>query len=358
MPYKYNPDSRNLGEYLFRSTPYPNTTINGSWDLVGSAYSKTKGLLLEKDFAEGRWRNDVLLSLSDEVYPLNDVSLAYVTSFKLGPLELGAGVNLYGILPTRPSLSTPENVYNSYFTHDNTVYYGDDLYYAQAGKYFEVEAVKLRAAGDTAKAIAYESINAGFVAKGKLVDSLNKADTVGAATRLDRSYYTYQGTLLMGRASLDLGSFLGEGVDWKLYGELDVLGWKNYPIFFENRNERMPAMVGMSVPVFGLLDYLAVEVEYWRNRYPIVNVKSLEDGLPKVDYNLMSPRIDITRPYTKDDFKWSVSTARTVGKYFTVLAQAANDHTRPIRYDFSPYKYETMLDQSAWYYLLRLQVTL
>ena len=361
MPYKYNPDSRNLGEYLFRSTPYPNTTINGSWDLINSSYSKTKGILVEKDAFDGKWKNDFLMSLSDEVFPLNDMSLAYVTSMAFGPLELGAGVNFYNVLPSSPSLSTPENRYNSYFEYNKEVLYGDDLYYAQTGKYFEVEAARRRALGtaaDSAAAAGLDAINAGYVAKGKLVDSLNKADTAGAATRLDRSHYTYKGTLLMGRASLNLGSLIGEKVDLKLYGEMDVLGVKNYPIFFENRSERMPFMVGMTVPTFGLLDYLAFEVEYWQNRYPVVNVKALEDGLPKVDYNVMSPKIDISKPYTKDDYKWSVSTRKSLGRYFTVDLQAANDHTRPIRYDFSPYKYETMLDLDAWYYVLRLQVNM
>ncbi len=358
MPYKYNPDSRNLGEYLFRSTPYPTTTINGSWDLINSSYSKTKGILIEKDFMDGMWKNDFLITLSDEVYPLNDVSLAYVTSLKLGPVELGAGVNFYGLLPASPSLSTPKSIYNSYFTYQGTTYYGDDLYYDQLAKYFEVDAAKRLAAGDAAGAAADSVIIAKYKATGDLVDSLNMADTVTGGPRQSRTNYTYQGTLVMGRASLDIGSFLGEGVDWKLYGEVDVLGWKNYPIFFEKRSERMPIAFGMSIPTFGLLNHLNIEGEYWKNPYPIINVKALQDGLPKVDYNVMSPKIDISKPYTKDDFKWSVTGSRAVGQYFTVDAQVANDHTRPIRFDFSPYKYETMLDPSAWYYILRVQVAM
>jgi hypothetical protein len=358
MPYKYNPDSRNLGEYLFRSTPYPATTINGSWDLISSSYSKTKGVLVEMDFLDGKWKNDFLMSISDEVFPLNDMSLAYVTSLEMGALEIGAGVNFFHALPTSPSLSTPKSVYNSYFEYQGTTYYGDDLYYDQVGKYYEAEAVKMRARGDTVGAAAFEAINADYKAKGNLVDSLNINDTITGVKKLDRSYYTYQGILMMGRASLDIGSWIGEGVDFKVFAEVDLLGWQNYPIFFENRSERMPMMFGVSLPTMGLLDYLTVEAEYWKNRYPIINVKALEDGLPKVDYNLMSPTIDISKPYTKDDLKWSVATQKSIGRYFTVSGQIANDHTRPIRYDFSPYKYDTMLDSKAWYYILRLQVNM
>jgi hypothetical protein len=139
---------------------------------------------------------------------------------------------------------------------------------------------------------------------------------------------------------------------------VDVLGWTNYPIFFENRSERMPLMVGLTLPTMGLLDHFTIEAEYWKNYYPIMTVKTLDEGLPKIDYGQMSPKIDISQPYTKDDLKWSVSTAKTVGQYFTIYGQVANDHTRPIRFDFTPYKYDTMLDPGAWYYILRLQVNM
>jgi hypothetical protein len=366
MPYKYNPDSRNLGEYLFRSTPYPSTTINGSWDLINSSYTSTKGVLIEKDLFENKWKNDFIISLTDEVFPLNDINLAYVTSFQLGLLDIGAGVNFNNILPNSPALSTPEKKFNSYFTHNGVVYSGDDLYYKQAGKFFAGSAKKLRdaksaTAADSIEANRLDLIDTSYIVKGNLVDSINKADTVGALNRPKRDYYTFKGTLLMGRASLNLGSLISDKFDLKLYSEVDVLGWTNYPIFYENRSERMPLMAGITLPTFGLLDNLAIEMEYWKNRYPIINYKTLQNGLPIVNYDAMnSPAksIDITVPFTADDFKWSISSKKSIGKYFSVDAQIANDHTRPIRFDFSPYKYDTMLDSKAWYYILRLQINM
>jgi hypothetical protein len=361
MPYKYSPDSKNLGEYLFRSEPYPTTTINGSWDLINSSYSKVKGLLFEKDFLDGKWKNDFLLTLSDEVHPLNDLSIAYITSLKMGPLEVGAGVNFYHLLPASPSITTPESPLNSYITYQGKTYSGDGLYYQQIGLYYADRSSKRLAAKDTAGWAADSLVNLSWKAVGTRIDSLNhaeKVDSLAPGTNLNRQYYTFKGTLLMGRASLDIGSLIGDNVDLKLFGEVDVLGWTNYPIFFEKRSERMPLMLGMTVPTMGLLDNLTLEVEYWKNYYPIMSVKTIEEGLPKVDYGQMSPKIDISQPYTKDDLKWSVSAARKVGEYFTLYGQVANDHTRPIRYDFSPYKYETMLDPGAWYYVLRMQVSM
>ena len=356
MPYKYNPDSRNLGEYLFRSTPYPNTTINGSWDYVNSSYSKTKGILVEKDLFEGKWKNDVILSLSDEVYPLNDLSLAYTTSFTMGIVDLGAGVNFKNLIANSPSITTRKSPFNSYFTYQGKTYYGDDTYYKQIATFFKDDAAKRTLAGDATGAAASTALETGYNRDAFVVDSLFQAEKV-APIGLKREYYTYAGTLIMGRASVNLGSLISENCDLKLYTELDVLGLANYPIFYENRSERMPIMLGLTIPTFGLLDYLAVEVEQWKNPYPIIYVSALTPGFPKVDYGEMRG-LDLTKPYTKDDLKWSIATKKSVGKYFSINAQIANDHTRPIRYDFSPYKYETMLDSKAYYYVLQLQVNM
>ena len=120
----------------------------------------------------------------------------------------------------------------------------------------------------------------------------------------------------------------------------------------------MPFMAGVRIPTGGFLDFLSIEMEYWKNRYPIILVQALRPGLPKVDWNKMSPKIDISKPYDEDNLKWSISAQKSIGQYFTVNLQLANDHIRPIRYDFSPYPYETMLDNKAWYYLVRLQVNM
>lgn len=351
MPYKYS-ESKNLGEYLFRSLPYPTTTINGSWDIVNSAFSKVKGFLFEKDLLDQSWKNDLLLYVSDEQFPLHDMNLAWVTSFTFGPLELGAGVNFFKILSYRPSRTTPKSDLNSYFDYDNTTWYGDDKYYKQVSNYFKDRADTLTAHGDAQGAAAMILKQNEFEAKGAKVDSLNNADAP-----LDREYYSYKGTLLMGRFTLDIGALIGDIENFKFYGEADLLGWKNYPVFYDSKRERVPIMLGISLPTMGILDYLNFEVEYWENPYPISLRTALVDNLkPRVDFGNMSS-IDLTKPYDKDNWKWNVSAQRSIGKYIAISMQIANDHTRPIRYDFYPYLYETMLDPKAWYYVLRLQLS-
>jgi hypothetical protein len=53
--------------------------------------------------------------------------------------------------------------------------------------------------------------------------------------------------------------------DFALYGEAAQLGLKNYPIFYTRLSERRPVMLGASIPTFGLLKNLSVEVEHLAN---------------------------------------------------------------------------------------------
>jgi hypothetical protein len=44
FPYKYNPDAKNLGEYLMRSGTYPGTLTTGGWNMLSSAAFMVQGL--------------------------------------------------------------------------------------------------------------------------------------------------------------------------------------------------------------------------------------------------------------------------------------------------------------------------
>lgn len=57
--------------------------------------------------------------------------------------------------------------------------------------------------------------------RGDLVDNLNMYDSITGVQKSDRSYYTYQGILMMGSASLDIGSWIGKGVDFKVFAKVD-----------------------------------------------------------------------------------------------------------------------------------------
>jgi len=54
--------------------------------------------------------------------------------------------------------------------------------------------------------------------------------------------------------------------DFNIYGEVALLGTKNYPIFYTDYNQRLAKMVGITLPLkfpgIHLLDYFSIEVEH------------------------------------------------------------------------------------------------
>src|SRR5690606_35009810 len=131
------------------------------------------------------------------------------------------------------------------------------------------------------------------------------------------NFYTFQGLKLMARASADPKvfvpmPFLGPE-DLKVFGEVALLGVKNYPFYYEKRTERMPVMFGMNLPAFGFLDIVSLQFEYYGSpfpnsvdnayryqmpTYPFVN----ENGVRATDPNNFDRD---NEKVTDDDWKWS-----------------------------------------------------
>ena len=85
-------------------------------------------------------------------------------------------------------------------------------------------------------------------------------------------YFTFKAIKLMARASFNIQKMMPIAIlnpeDLKVYGEVDLLGVKNYPGVYDDRTERMPIMLGVNLPTFRLLNTLSFEVEYFRNGNP------------------------------------------------------------------------------------------
>ena len=90
--YKYNPDVRNLGEYLFRSGPYPNYILNGGFLAVGDNAAYMEGFQASAHL--GGLTLDLLLITGDPMPPLNP-PMSWYSSPCSGPL--------YGTRPSTPS---------------------------------------------------------------------------------------------------------------------------------------------------------------------------------------------------------------------------------------------------------------
>lgn len=288
FPYKYNPEVRNLGEYLFRTYCYPPIMLNQFdrtfTELMGVRIGNTLG---------GIFHHDLILHSETKQYPFYDGTLSYladaknpeVSFVKPGFITLGGGIQLYRLIPVRGDLTT---------RHDN---------------------------GDL-----------NLISREKVYKSIDPVthDTVWA---INEKWMSFAGTKVMGRTTLDFKSLLPAAItnflgkeDLKLYGEVAVLGWDNdsifasYPITYKNRFERTPFTVGFNLPTLKFLDILNAEIEYLNSPYMNSTLKPIFSLVPLQDINTSLGRTNL---------KWSVYAKKTIGTRMIISAQVANDHFIP-----------------------------
>jgi hypothetical protein len=324
FPYKYNPDAKNLGEYLLRSGTYPGYVVSGGWNMISSAAYMVQGLRLNVPFGD-MFEMDLLLPMEHDIPPMYGLSPTVVlTSRPLAGIEIGAGAACNHCIPVKPSLESPSHP-------DNRVIKSATV---------TVDTVTLP--GETLYSYAY--------------------------TYDTGAYYTFQGVKVMGRVSVDPKAFvpmpfLGPE-DLKLYSEIALLGLKNYSYLYEKRTERMPILFGLNLPTFRFLDVLSFELEYYNSKFPNSLSGPLKDQLPVWDLLGGSGQEDaaLVDAYEKsikeDNWKWSVYAKKEVTKGLQLYAQVASDHIRTFQYNLGPQPISVPMTNgngSEWYYIVRLQ---
>ncbi len=312
FPVKYNPEVRNLGEYLFRSGTYPGYTYGG-FEVADK--EKLAGLHLgyKMDLYTDQWlKADIYLSSGVNDFPVHDFSLSYMFTAKPIPfIELGFGM-----------------MHAHFVTLDNR---------------------KTTPATDTV-----------VFRRGTVL--WNNVGWVDPATG-DTIEYTFKGTKGVARFTLDPKGGNNFGIfgkeDLKIYSEVALLGFKNYPGWYEKRKERTPIMFGFNFPTFNILDVLAFELEWhdspymntaenvWRHRSPVPYVGSQISFLDG-DWEKQAD----------DDWKWSVYASKKILKRFRISAQVASDHIKRTKYmppppSFSKYT-EIVPRTKDWYWMTRL----
>jgi hypothetical protein len=311
FPYKYNPDAKDLGEYLLRSGTYPNFVVSGGWNMISSAAYMIEGFRLKMALLDGRFVSDFILPMEHDVPPMFDISPTYVATFHaMEGVELGAGIDCNHCIAIHPSHESPKIKGNQIIT----------------------SAVFDSASG------TYEY----------------KTDST--------AWYTFQGLKLMGRLSLDPKAFvempaLGRE-DLKLYGEVAVLGTKNYSYLYEKMTERMPLMVGFNFPTFKLFDVLSLELEYYKTKFPTSLYQPIANQLPTIDLPQGVADLEAYDRANRDDWKWALYAKREIVHGLQVYAQVASDHFRSIAYNAGPqptFVPITNRNGKDWYYIIRLQ---
>lgn len=330
FPYKYNPDAQNLGEYLLRSGTYPNIIKTGGWNLLSSAGFMVQGLRLNVPLWDGRFRSDFILPMERELPPMYDLSPTYIGTLALFKgLEAGGGVTWNHGIPVKPSRTSPRDrgIQND---------------------------------GDPG--------NAYFVAKPN-PDTAVYGSGPYIYTRDTTRFYTFQGIKIMGRVSFDPKVLLGGPGpfgprDLKIYAEAAVLGWKNYPVLYEKRSERIPVMAGFNLPTFGFLEVLSFELERFGSKLPNHIAQVYTNRLPIPEFYSQFRSVDTLShydpgnpAYSEDDWKWSIYARKDVFRGLRIHAQAASDHMRPTEYNLQPFWMPvTNRFGKDWYYLVRLEM--
>ena len=358
--YKYDPQARTFGEYLFRAGCYPGYIIS-EFDHPLASVNGLKTSIRLFDFLH----QDILLTTMHDMRPYFDFSLAYMANVSAGnAFSFGAGISFDNLISTELLENSGTNNFpgNGYLTGP-----GDSLH------------------------------------------------------RPDSAYYANRGTKIIGHFSFDpkFGSdfnhFLGKD-DLEIYAEAAVLGIRNYPrsnkyadvmssdfgsdnmsnaFGYENIMERIPVMIGINLPTqqflsyciipaalaYGLhsrntipcgiaglvagigswlldrkcktntrLDLISLETEWYGSRYSDNYDNLLREGwaTPVVK----DPNYD----YSKDDWKWSIYAKRTIFERFSLIGMIARDHFRT-EIPLLKYQYygEALPKPDDWYWMLKMK---
>ncbi len=296
FPYKYNPDVRNLGEYLFRANAYPMLVYSTfDYPLV-----RILGARIGMQALDSTITNDVILHSEVLGVPVQDWSIADIFNVRLFKmLTIGGGIDLTHLLSVYPG------PYNSSL---NDVWY--DFYYDVNSK------------NDKNLILRDITTNADGTKDTTWADTLN-----------------WRSVKLMGRFSFDPkkaltklfdGAFFGRD-DCKLYGEADIIGVENYPSSnpdlaeLYNRNMRTIYSFGFNFPTFGILDVVNMELEYnadTTSAFSDYNIVNATDG--PVLSPLLLPAGTVRNPW-----RWSIYVKKSVcNNHVSFIAQAARDHTK------------------------------
>jgi len=347
IPVKYS-NSKNLGEYLFRTGTYPSFLVTGNgYTVVNTAEEKVLGTQWSQRLGD-HFSHDLFFTSERSSYPLHDFSLTYLAKYQTEFLKLSLGVQFDRLIPVTPSLTTPGEEKNTYFTYQGQTYTNNPEFY------------NYRATAAGLKGNAAEE--AKWKAQADLIDSLRAVWEASPELKPKLEKYSFKGIKPLAMVSLDFKALLDNdlfrGEEMLLYSEAVLMGWENRPVYYENRMDRLAVMVGFNFPTFGLLDICNVEVERLSAKFVNGYRNAREGNLPLPDYNY-----DVLVGYDPedwkgDDWKWSVFLGRKIVDGFQVQAQVASDHLRGRRFTRVVSENSLLVDKDQWYYAVKLQANL
>ena len=364
--YRYS-DSKNLGGHLYTSGAYPGYLDGNYWELVDGANYGAQGAVGSFSFLENTLKVDATLFLEHGIEPHFDLSPGIVASYKIGNiLEIGAGAVFAHLISVDEDRTTPKNRKNAYFN-------GKPLS-EQDQQGLGLELTDTLIVNDTLdpkykKFLASDDPRKEFLeSNGKSARYLTSAENGTSNSQL--SYYTFRGTKLMGRFRLTPFEPLFENTaPMGLYGEINVLGVKNYPFYYEKITERMPVLIGLDFPM-PTFD-LNVEVEYYKNKFRNNIQQPYEFELPiwqenpssfQKEIKDVSGKVVSTVPvasHSNAPLYWSVRARKSF--YSDKLAfnlKLARDFVRPVNFFGNPTFEPAFREQNQWYLIFKTDISI
>jgi hypothetical protein len=333
--YKYDQDSRNFGEYLFRTGAYPPVILNKFDRPFAYLLGFRAGNTLRKNF-----HHDLLLTseITEFMGAQGDFSLSYCADYQLpGMVKMGGGISLYRVFPL-DGISTTPHSQNTFMRIDNAQWTHDTLFHTY---------------------------------------NVTGGDSV---------FQSYAGTKLMGQVSFDIAGLIKPftGDLWKsgdiiLYSEIAILGVKNYtaynydkamnsdtsatartPVidttrtYYSKLKERMPLMFGFTFRVpYGILDVVNCELEYLDSRYPNNFERQFKEFVPLPN---QPPSFD------HEKLKWSFYAKKCLGSHASIIGQIANDHFVPTSHSIVAMggsgvqdMMDVLLRHGDWWWVLKMK---
>ena len=321
MPYKYSQDVRSLGEFLFRSGTYPFYLL-GEFDRPFARITGARlGVSTGNDIFG--WKFDWLVMTERQYRPFWDISIAAIAGFNVTKAaEFGAGVDFSHCIPMNSDITTPKGGtgYSPY------VLYNKD------------------------------------------------------STQTETGSYTFKGTKLMAHASVDpfwmarggssiLGEILGRS-GGKIYGEIAVIGFEDYPANAEfdtsitesnpygyaSLKEKSPWMVGITIPMWKILDECAFELERYPNPAPNSTAYLLLNGSPMPFYKRVPQSTSYGFGVYKPRWYWTLYMKKQIVSHCSAVCQVGREHVQwelPMIYQTANYDYEDCMvkpDEWGWHF--------
>jgi hypothetical protein len=334
--YKYNPQASNLGEYLFRSGPYPTYVMTGAYGFINNSAATLQGA--KSRFTAGNFSADLFLTTETTMPPMYDLSLAGVVKYTTPEslLTAGLGVNLKRLVSVRPSKTQVKSPSNAWFTGpDGAKYAGNPQVYGVEATFYERKLTAARTAGSIDTVYYSQKFSAAAAKRDSVTAWVNPTSVF----KPSYAYYDLAGQIVDVMLTLDIkklfpgSSSLFGPEDLKIFAEAALLGISDYPIFYENKADRIPVMAGINLPGFRFFDLISLQFEYFPS--PHINSYASMVGsnyaTPAQVDPLFDPMLsgrDYADQLSKDDFSWSLLVQKTVGKRISVAFQAARDHAR------------------------------